>query len=85
MRAAAAATISRARATVASHSRAIAAARSSDADCHTAGTRLVLKRACVYASDAERREKPPPAITTAVPPELGPRDGASSSRRSAPW
>ena len=45
----------------------------------------MLKRACVYESADDRREKPAPVITTIVPPELGPRGGASSSSRIAGW
>ena len=63
----------------------MAAAAGGDADSQTAGTRVVLKRTCVYASDAERREKPAPVIATRVPPELGPRDGAISSKRAKTW
>ena len=59
--------------------------RSSSDDTHTAGTRVVLKRTLVYDSTAERREKPAPRITAAVPPDLGPRLGAMSSRRMSAW
>ena len=41
------------------------------------------RRASVYPSSAERREKPAPVITSAEPPELGPRDGLVPAGRGA--